>query len=112
MAHPDFVEGVTARLVERKKERPNWQPNTIADVKRMDFDAFFAGSKSGQTLPLISEADYKEYPHAWIGLPKEDEILREAGGKTGEDVVAILLERYEGKQGVREKIVEVLERFK
>jgi 3-hydroxyisobutyryl-CoA hydrolase len=112
MAHPDFVEGVTARLIERKKERPNWHPNTLGDVRRRDVDAFFTSAKDGTVLPLISEADYKEYPHAWIGLPREEEILREAGGKKAEDVVTNLLEKYEGKQGVREKIAEVLERFK
>ena len=112
MSHPDFVEGVTARLIERRKERPNWEPNTLDDVRRRDVDAFFAGAEDGTKLPLISEADYKEYPHAWIGLPREDEILREASGKKGEDVVASLLEKYEGKQGVREKIAEVLDRFK
>ncbi|KAH4185277.1 3-hydroxyisobutyryl-CoA hydrolase [Parastagonospora nodorum] len=112
MAHPDFVEGVTARLIERRKERPNWKPNTLADVKRREVDAFFAAPRDGSKLPLISEVDYKEYPHAWIGLPREEEILREAGGKTAEDVVQILLERYEGKQGVREKIAEVLARYK
>lgn len=111
MAHPDFVEGVTARLIERKKERPNWNPNTLNDVKADDVNAFFAPPKDGN-LPLISDADYKEYPHAWIGLPNESEILREAGGKKVEDVVATLLEKYEGKQGVREKIAEVLERYK
>lgn len=110
MAHPDFVEGVTARLIERKKERPNWKPNTLSEVKKKDVDAFFAiGSEP--PLPLISQADYREYPHAWIGLPREDEILREAAGKKTEDVVAKLLEKYEGKQGVREKIAEVLERY-
>lgn len=111
MAHKDFIEGVTARLIERKKERPNWNPNTLADVKRRDVDAFFASSGGAGPLPLISDADYKEYPHAWIGLPKENEILREAGGKSSEEVVASLLEKYEGKQGVREKIAEVMERF-
>ncbi|KAF2126556.1 3-hydroxyisobutyryl-CoA hydrolase mitochondrial precursor [Dothidotthia symphoricarpi CBS 119687] len=111
MAHPDFVEGVTARLIERKKERPNWAPNTLDDVKGRDVDEFFVGSASGQSLPLISDADYNEYPHAWIGLPRDDEILREAGGKKSEDVVASLLEKYEGKQGVREKIKEVLDRY-
>ncbi|KAH7067530.1 3-hydroxyisobutyryl-CoA hydrolase mitochondrial precursor [Paraphoma chrysanthemicola] len=112
MSHPDFVEGVTARLIERRKDRPNWQPNTLDDVKRQDVDKFFSGAADGTKLPLISEADYKEYPHAWIGLPKENEILREASGKKAEDVVASLLEKYEGKQGVREKIAEVLERYK
>ncbi|KAI8931931.1 hypothetical protein NX059_010832 [Plenodomus lindquistii] len=111
MAHPDFVEGVTARLIARKKERPNWNPNTFDDIKRKDVDAFFVPGEDGP-LPLISEADYKEYPHAWLGLPKEDEILREASGKKKEDVVASLLEKYEGKQGVREKIAEVLDRYK
>ncbi|KAJ4362419.1 3-hydroxyisobutyryl-CoA hydrolase [Neocucurbitaria cava] len=111
MAHPDFVEGVTARLIERKKERPNWSPNTLKDVKKREVDAFFAPGKAGP-LPLISDKDYKEYPHAWIGLPREEEILREASGKKGEDVVASLLEKYEGKQGVREKIKEVLDRYK
>ncbi|KAF1829709.1 3-hydroxyisobutyryl-CoA hydrolase mitochondrial precursor [Decorospora gaudefroyi] len=111
MAHPDFVEGVTARLIERKKERPNWQPNTLDDVKGSDVDAFFDASGTSGPLPLITTDDYRDYPHAWIGLPKEDEILRLAAGKTRDDVVADLLEKYEGKQGVREKIAEVLERF-
>jgi 3-hydroxyisobutyryl-CoA hydrolase len=111
MAHPDFVEGVTSRLIERKKERPNWKPSTLEEVTRQDVDAFFAPARDGSRLPLISEVDYKEYPHAWIGLPREEEILREAGGKKSEDVVEILLERYGGKQGVREKIAEVLDRF-
>jgi 3-hydroxyisobutyryl-CoA hydrolase len=112
MAHPDFVEGVTSRLIERKKERPNWQPNTLEQVKRTEVDAFFASAVDGTRLPLISEVDYREYPHAWIGLPREEEILREVGGKKKEDVVAILLEKYEGKQGVREKIAEVFDRYK
>jgi 3-hydroxyisobutyryl-CoA hydrolase len=111
MAHPDFVEGVTARLIERKKERPNWQPNTLNDVKQSDVSKFFGGNKNGEKLSLINDADYKDYPHAWIGLPREEEILREASGKKGQEVVASLLEKYEGKQGVREKIAEVLERY-
>jgi 3-hydroxyisobutyryl-CoA hydrolase len=111
MAHPDFVEGVTARLIERKKERPNWQPNTLDDVKKGDVHEFFVGKEGGEKLPLLSEADYKEYPHAWIGLPKEDEILREMSGNKAEDAIANLLEKYEGKQGVREKVAEVMERY-
>ncbi|KAF2873486.1 ClpP/crotonase-like domain-containing protein [Massariosphaeria phaeospora] len=112
MAHPDFVEGVTARLIQRRKERPNWQPNTLDQVSQDDVQAFF--QQQGRPLPLISTGNgsqYMEYPHNWIGLPKEEEILREAGGKKADEVVSNLLERYEGKQGVREKIAEVLERF-
>jgi 3-hydroxyisobutyryl-CoA hydrolase len=109
MSHPDFVEGVTARLINRTKKRPKWSPNNLDAVLKRDVDAFFASQDT--KLPLISQVDYREYPHAWIGLPREEEILREAGGKTHQDVVEVLLERYEGKQGVREKIAEVLGRF-
>ncbi|KZM26486.1 hydrolase [Ascochyta rabiei] len=110
MAHPDFVEGVTAKLIERKKERPNWQPNTLGDVNMKDVHAFFVGKKNGEQLPLITGADYNEYPHAWIGLPREEEILSEMSGKKADDALASLLEKYEGKQGVREKVAEVLAR--
>ena len=109
MAHQDFVEGVTARLIERKKERPNWQPNKLSDVKQSEVNAFFKQT-SQHGLPLISDKNYTEYPHKWIGLPGEDEIMRESGGKSANDVLATLLERYDGKQGVREKVAEVLER--
>ncbi|ORY17054.1 3-hydroxyisobutyryl-CoA hydrolase mitochondrial precursor [Clohesyomyces aquaticus] len=107
MAHPDFVEGVTARLIERKKERPSWQPNTLEDVRPADVARFFEGRSH---LPLTSSANYKEYPHAWIGLPREEEILQLSTGISREDVVGKLLEKYEGKQGVREKVAEVLDR--
>ncbi|KAF2796042.1 3-hydroxyisobutyryl-CoA hydrolase mitochondrial precursor [Melanomma pulvis-pyrius CBS 109.77] len=108
MAHPDFVEGVTARLIERRKERPNWQPRFSSEVTPQDIQPFFTRRSE---LPLISTGDYKEYPHAWIGLPREEEILIEAAGGKREAVVETLLERYEGKQGVREKVAEVLERL-
>ncbi|KAF2111361.1 3-hydroxyisobutyryl-CoA hydrolase mitochondrial precursor [Lophiotrema nucula] len=108
MKHPDFVEGVTARLIERKKERPNWQPNTLDDVRAQDVDKFFQRQSD---LPLISEGAYKEYPHAWIGLPKEQEIVTTFAGKTHDEALKELLEKYAGKQGVREKVAEVLERF-
>lgn len=109
MSQPDFVEGVTSRLIKRAKSRPEWKPKSLQAIKDHRVEAFFRPSRSG-ALPLTNEVDYKEYPHAWIGLPREDEILGEAGGKTREDVVVHLLEKYEGKQGVREKIAEVLDR--
>ncbi|KAF9736420.1 hypothetical protein PMIN04_004491 [Paraphaeosphaeria minitans] len=112
MAHPDFVEGVTARLIERKKERPNWVPNKLEDVAEADVHKFFTRPEGKQGLTLMSNTNYNQYPHAWIGLPKDDEIWSEASGKSHEDVVATLLEKYEGKQGVREKVAEALERLR
>jgi 3-hydroxyisobutyryl-CoA hydrolase len=110
MAHPDFVEGVTARLIQRKKERPNWQPNNFDEIKPQDVQAFFQ-QRGSSPLPLISKGDYREYPHAWIGLPREEEILKAVAGKKTEEVVQEMLEKRGGKQGIREKVAEVLERF-
>ncbi|PVI04281.1 ClpP/crotonase [Periconia macrospinosa] len=109
MAHPDFVEGVTARLIERKKERPHWQPNTLKAVTSDDVAAFFG--RAEQPLQLLNDRDYHQYPHAWIGLPSETDILREATGKTKEEVVARFVQLKGAKQGIREKVDEVLERF-
>ncbi|KAF2835390.1 mitochondrial 3-hydroxyisobutyryl-CoA hydrolase [Patellaria atrata CBS 101060] len=114
MAHHDFVEGVTARLIERKKERPNWQPNSFEDATPESIDAFF--QPAGQTLSLLEKgegASYKDYPHAWIGLPREREIMGfvNEGGKNREEVVAYFLQSKDGKMGVREKVDEVLERL-
>jgi 3-hydroxyisobutyryl-CoA hydrolase len=112
MAHPDFVEGVTARLIERKKERPNWTPNSLEEVRDKEVNAFFRKSPSGPLALLESGpgADYRSYPHAKLGLPTEKEILEVAQGKMGEEVVQHFVKERNGKVGVREKVEEVLER--
>lgn len=111
MAHPDFVEGVTARLIQRKKERPNWQPNTLQEVKMEDVRRMFARNQKRPGLNLLNATRFDEYPHAWIGLPSENEIWSEASNKTPQQVVETLLEKYNGKQGIRERVAEVLERL-
>jgi len=37
LAHPDYVEGVRARLVD-KDDNPQWQPATIEEVGDLDID--------------------------------------------------------------------------
>lgn len=113
MHHPDFIEGVTARLIERKKTRPNWQPNQIEDVTAEEIDQFF--EKGAKKLPLLENgghATYKEYPHQKLALPTEKEILDFRGkqGKMTEEVVQHFVDVKGGKLGVREKVEEVLER--
>jgi 3-hydroxyisobutyryl-CoA hydrolase len=117
MAHSDFVTGVTARLIERSKERPNWAPNTLEDVRDADVDAFFVGcdAKSGG-LPLLEtgpRASYNEYPHAWTTLPTETAIkeqLQKSGGSQ-EEALKALLKNTDGKVGVKEKVEEVFSRL-
>ncbi|KAK3073565.1 hypothetical protein LTS18_014418, partial [Coniosporium uncinatum] len=53
MRHPDFVTGVSARLINKTKERPQWKPNQLEDVTREDVDAFFESQEGGE-LELLN----------------------------------------------------------
>jgi 3-hydroxyisobutyryl-CoA hydrolase len=117
MAHPDFVEGVTARLIERKKERPNWTPNQLEDVTEDMVRSFFRKGLGGGLALLKNgpESEYRDYPFRRLGLPSQREILDVAGHgegkKMNEEVVQHFVKERNGKVGVREKVEEVLERF-
>ena len=114
MAHPDFVEGVTARLIDRKKERPDWKPNTFDKVSREEINAFFQQQPTLELLNSGERSQYKEYPHAWIALPKEDDVLKVMRKEQlmPEEVIKHFVTQTRGKQGVRQKVSEILERYK
>ncbi|KAL9096870.1 MAG: hypothetical protein Q9165_000834 [Trypethelium subeluteriae] len=117
MRHPDFVEGVSARLIRKPAERPRWRPERIEEVDPRTVDEFFEGGEEegSRRLALLTSgpgADYTTYPHRWIGLPAERDVearVREARG-TKEEVVRYFVREGRGKQGVREKVEEILER--
>lgn len=115
MRHPDFVEGVTARLITRSKERPNWKPNQLEDVTDSDVNAFYAEVDNPSTaLKLMTtgaSAKFDEYPYAWLGLPTEAEIKERLAQKPAEQVIQDIIREKDGKIGVREKVEEVLERL-
>ncbi|KAF2762700.1 ClpP/crotonase [Pseudovirgaria hyperparasitica] len=109
MDHPDFIEGVTARLVRRQKERPNWQPASFDQVTSDQIKQFFKPPSPSERLILPNEdeeLDYKEYPHRKFGLPTE-EIIE---SMVQQDKLDELLRSTGGKQGVKEKVGEYLER--
>lgn len=119
MEHHDFPEGVIARLVKRSKERPNWQPNTLSEVDPKAIDAFFSDQPQLPLLNTSGSGAYTEYPHAWIGLPSEQEINAYANeadlkkSKSAEEankIISYFFEKSNGKHGVKEKITEYLER--
>lgn len=113
MFHPDFVSGVSARLLHKPPTTPVWQPGALSDVSDAEVDRFFRIAPGESRLPLLHPgADYTEYPHARFALPRETDIaavVRESG-KPAEQVVQHFLRVTERKAGVRQKVEEVLAR--
>ncbi|KAB8343149.1 hypothetical protein FH972_022739 [Carpinus fangiana] len=116
MDHPDFTEGVSARLIRKPAETPKWQPVSISDVSEQDADEFFR-TREGDAPPLQllnkgPGTTYHTYPHAWLSLPTERSILDyiSKGSKSEAETVAYFVKLQDGKPGVREKVEEVIAR--
>lgn len=112
MEHPDFVAGVSARLISKPPKAPQWSPARLEDVSPEDVDRFFMVEGS-ERLTLLEEGEYREYPNGSLRLPTEREIerrVKDEDGAAWEAVVETFVGRRHGKPGVREKVEEVLMR--
>jgi 3-hydroxyisobutyryl-CoA hydrolase len=112
MRHPDFVEGVKSRLMSKPPRQAEWQPATLKEVSDETVESFFTIPEGHSRLPLLSEKDYHNYPHAQFALPSEKEIeqvVRE-GHASRRPVVDHFLQKYAHREGVRRKVVEVIAR--
>lgn len=114
MEHPDFVEGVTALLVDKPKRTPNWSPASLEEVSGQDVNSFFSHQTAFELLGTEAGSngeDYNQYPHGWIGLPREVEVFQKVKeGSSREDVVKHFEKQKNGKLGVKEKIEDILGR--
>ncbi len=113
MEHPDFVEGVSARLINKPPTAPKWNPPTLEGVSDKDVNDIFTVA-GAQMLKLAAEGNYAEYPFGkTIGLPREREVqlmVQEAPGSR-QDLITKMVAARNGKVGVREKVEEVLDRM-
>lgn len=113
MSHPDFVEGVSARLMSKPPREPTWSPASHTSLTDEDIDNFFRIPPGETRLPLISGGkDYTSYPHERFALPSEkaiEKFVRDTG-KSKKSVVNTFVESWGEKEGVREKVSEVLAR--
>ena len=111
MSHPDFTNGVSARLIH--KTTPEWDPASLQDVTRKSVDDFFDHEgKFPMKLPAHERGrDYREYPFR-MGLVRESEIAEAVrqGGQTAERVVARFWDEGGQRTGTKEKVREVLAR--
>lgn len=117
MEGPDFVEGVSALLVDKPKRTPNWSPNSLDQVSDRTVSEFFPpiDSLHLQLLNSGEGSSYREPPYAAIlGLPKEAAIREYIQGsrpRSKDQVVETFVNRFNGKQGVKEKVQEYVDRM-
>ena len=116
MEHPDFVEGVSALLIDKPRRTPNWNPSSLKEVTASTVKEFFPSMDDVHMELLTSGegSDYKEVPYAAdIGLPKERSIaahIQRNNPSSKDEVVKFYVERTNGRQGVKEKVQEFLDR--
>lgn len=113
----DFKEGVTATLVT--KQKPNWEPSSLSQVDDVKIKQQYFDSPSPLRLEMLSSRDYKNYPHRKYMLPSEEDIKRVVTGEAADvgnyalnrhQIVEHLLRERQGKQGLKQKVSEVLDR--
>ncbi|KAI0397341.1 enoyl-CoA hydratase/isomerase [Xylariaceae sp. FL0594] len=117
MRHPDFVEGVSARLIseEKPKPTPKWEPASLEDIGFDDATAapFFQPAEGlPKALTLLTERDYDEYPHRNFGVPSEfdvESVVME-GTRTPREVVDYLDEKKNRRQGIAKIVSEIVHR--
>ncbi|OBR11877.1 Enoyl-CoA hydratase/isomerase [Colletotrichum higginsianum IMI 349063] len=111
MQHPDFTEGVTALLV--RKEAPKWQPAKLEDVTpEMNIaEPFF--ETSDETLELLNDRDYKEYPYPFFALPTEKEVQAVVlqGQHTPKEVIKTIVNARNGREGVEQVVKDIVDRM-
>ncbi|KAH8705397.1 ClpP/crotonase-like domain-containing protein [Talaromyces proteolyticus] len=110
MRHPDFVEGVSAKLIAKPPKNPEWKPSRLTDVKASDVNEFFKAPE--EELALFNRDSYANYPHAKYALPSEDDIgkfVRESEG-AGHSIVTEFANTWGQKEGVKAKLTDVLGR--
>lgn len=118
MAHNDFTEGVTARLINKPPTKPEWQPANLDEVSDNEVEQFFRTPDHVEPMQLLepspdAQRDYRDYPHASWALPREfdiQEVVSEVGRDGKDAVMAEINTRWHNKVGVREKVEDVLDR--
>jgi len=123
---PDFRTGVTAVLVTKSKDRPEWSPSTLSEVSEefIQKEFFSAFSPEAGTAPKITPPEWIDsHPTSMnpmkYALPTEEEVQQMVTGShkasgdfavTVDDLVARFEELKKGKSGVREKVLEIVAR--
>ncbi|KAI0546632.1 enoyl-CoA hydratase/isomerase [Xylaria curta] len=116
MRHPDFTEGVSARLISKERPRPTpkWQPASLEAVNPEDqIEApFFQATEDVPKLKLLTSREFDEYPYKSLGVPTERDVeqIVQEGTRTPQEVVAYFVAKKCGRQGISTIVEEILDR--
>lgn len=114
MRHPDFVNGVSARLIHKPATKARWEPDTLERVSNDDVENFFKIDEGEDSLDLLTQGlDYDRYPFERdLGLPREEHVEEVVKAKAlgRKRIISTMVEAKEGKIGVIEKVEEILGR--
>ncbi|KAK9453664.1 ClpP/crotonase-like domain-containing protein [Dipodascopsis uninucleata] len=124
MGTEDFITGVTHRVVNKRSDKPDWQP--VPQDKEVK-EKFFKFKRDDELLSqhydtlegiVPSESVYSHYPYK-NGLPSESEVQGFVLGEdsnsgpflmTKNEILRHFLDEYQNKLGVKEKVMEILDR--
>ncbi|KAF8911054.1 3-hydroxyisobutyryl-CoA hydrolase [Gymnopilus junonius] len=123
-ASTDFFTGIRAVVLDKSKERPNWSPATLQEVTAEIVARFFDPKSPFLTevpsLSLPAELTSGTVSNPWkYALPTEEEIgslvtgSHASGGGlafTLDELLTRFAEMRPGKMGVKEKVLEVVQR--
>ncbi|KAI1746164.1 enoyl-CoA hydratase/isomerase [Xylaria scruposa] len=116
MRHPDFTEGVSARLISKERPRPTpkWQPASLEAVNPEDKieEPFFQVTEDVPKLKLLTSREFDEYPYKSLGVPTERDVEKivQEGTRTPQEVVAYFVAKKNGRQGMSTIVEEILDR--
>jgi 3-hydroxyisobutyryl-CoA hydrolase len=119
-ASRDFSAGITAVLIEKTQGRPDWSPDNLNDVSDTIIGRFFEeDSNYLRSMPILTPPDFlsdgMQNPMKFA-LPSEDTIRRVVKSNASKDPITLsdLLAYFDdltsGKQGVEEKVLEIVRR--
>ncbi|PHH82790.1 hypothetical protein CDD82_4769 [Ophiocordyceps australis] len=112
MKHPDFSEGVKARLV--RKTPPIWKPDSLKNLpSNADLAGPFFEFDNDLKIELFTPNTYSDYPYAALGVPTEKEIkeLILTRAFTPRELVKALHDSRKGRQGIAEVVQEIVARM-
>lgn len=111
MRHPDFVEGVKARLMSKPPRQAEWQVTDINAFESEQTDAFFVQPEDQPALELDTTTDYHDYPHRHFALPRDQDVGDVfMSNSSREKTLKHFIEQSNGKEGVADKVTEILNR--